>query len=284
MEDVFETLRSLQDILSEKIQLERKIQEIPKMLSTQEEVLDRTRRAFTDLNQNLLKAKTAEAELIKALGDAENRRENAEKNMDNITTQREYEILDKEIREAAEKEQQFRKDLQKEQQTIAGIDEDIKKRAGLIEQQERELQDRRKGVQAEESEKNAQMAKLTKKEDALKKNLDPEVFFKFERIIRNKAGKGIVAIRGGVCQGCHMILPVQFANNVRKGEEIVFCPYCSRILFYEEAGEGEEEFFDIGEEPGGLLDSEEEEDEDYDDDDDDDEDEGRITSSNFEEG
>ena len=31
-----------------------------------------------------------------------------------------------------------------------------------------------------------------------------------------------------------MILPAQFANTVREGENINFCPYCSRILFYED--------------------------------------------------
>jgi hypothetical protein len=81
--------------------------------------------------------------------------------------------------------------------------------------------------------------------------LDPDVLFKFERIIRSKLGLGIVAIKGGVCTGCHMILPAQFANLVRSGEEIVFCPYCSRILFYQEAEQGEQDFFD--EEDAGSL-------------------------------
>ncbi len=32
-----------------------------------------------------------------------------------------------------------------------------------------------------------------------------------------------------------MTLPVQFVNEVRKGEDFRFCPYCSRVLFWEEA-------------------------------------------------
>jgi len=50
-----------------------------------------------------------------------------------------------------------------------------------------------------------------------------------------------------------MILPVQFANEVRIGEEFVFCPYCSRILFYEESQEGEEDYFNT-EDTGALSD------------------------------
>ena len=67
-----------------------------------------------------------------------------------------------------------------------------------------------------------------------------------------------------------MILPGQFANEVRNGDKIVFCPYCSRILFYEEVTGEEEQYFQM--DAGSLADldddfgEEEEEDEDgYDD-------------------
>jgi hypothetical protein len=36
-----------------------------------------------------------------------------------------------------------------------------------------------------------------------------------------------------------MILPPQFVNTVRLGEHVEFCPYCSRILFYQEDEQGE---------------------------------------------
>ena len=115
-------------------------------------------------------------------------------------------------------------------------------------------------IEAEKAEKNAQIEALQKEEKELTDDLDKEVVFKFERILRNKMGIGIVAIKGNVCMGCHMILPAQFSNNVRLGEDFIFCPYCSRILFYEETTDGEEVFFDSGD-SGSLYDPDEEEDE-----------------------
>jgi predicted nucleic acid-binding Zn-ribbon protein len=223
-EDVFEKLRNLQDILSEKISLERDIQEIPKLLTTQEELLSRLKKTFIEKNLDYEKARIAEGEYRNMLAEAERSREQAEKNMDAISTQREYEALDKEIRDASEKEQQYRKELQREERLLADLDEQMKQSAALIEQQEQDLENRRAGIEAEVAEKKAQIEKLVTEENALIPGLDPEVLFKFERIIRNKMGRGIVAIKGGVCTGCHMILPAQFANSVRLGEEIVFCP------------------------------------------------------------
>jgi predicted nucleic acid-binding Zn-ribbon protein len=264
MEEVFEKLRNLQDVLSQKITLEQEIQEIPKILTTQEELLARLKKAFIDKNQEYEKVRSAEVEFRELLAEAEQTREKAEKHMDAISTQREYEALDKEIRDAAEKEQQYRKDMQREERFLADLDEQMKQNAALIDQQEQELAERRGGIASEIAEKERQVKTLEEQEQELNRDLDPEVVFKFERIIRNKMGRGIVAIRGGVCTGCHMILPTQFANEVRLGENIVFCPYCSRILFYEEIEEGEEEFFDA-EDAGSLsdlddMDEEEEED------------------------
>ena len=270
MVDVFDKLKTLQDILSEKIDLEQKIQEIPKLLTTQEELLLRLKKSYVEKNLEYEKTKRAESEYRNSLSESEAKREKAEKNMEAISTQREYEALDKEIEDAAGKEQEFRNKLQREVRLLAELEDDMKQNQALIEQQESELEKRRKDIEDEIMVKRSQINELSEREKILTPDLDPEVLFKFERIIRNKMGRGIVAIKGGVCLGCHMILPTQFANNVRKGEEIVFCPYCSRILFYEESGEEEEDIFDY-DDSGSLSDLDEIEDEDYDDDEDEEE-------------
>ena len=42
-----------------------------------------------------------------------------------------------------------------------------------------------------------------------------------------------------------MVLPAQFANEVRHGEKILFCPYCSRILFYEESLDADQPYYSL---------------------------------------
>jgi predicted nucleic acid-binding Zn-ribbon protein len=261
-ENDLEKLRTLQEIIYEKIGLEKSIQEIPKLLGTQEELLTRIKKTFIEKNQEYEKIKGEEGDFRNKLFEAESSREKAEKNMDFANTQREYEALDKEIRDAKEKEQQYRKDMQQRERLLVELDEEIKKHTALIENQEKELEDRRKKIEAEISDKQKQIEALQIKEKKLTENLDSEMVFKFERIIKNKKGIGIVAIKGNVCMGCHMILPVQFANEVHIGEEFVFCPYCSRILYFEESGEGEEDYFNT-EDTGSLSDLDDMEEEEY---------------------
>jgi len=268
MEEVFEKLRTLQDVLSDKIALELEIQDIPKLLLTQEELLARLKKSFIEKNIEYEAARERVNLLRGQLADAESSREKAEKNMDSISTQREYEALDKEIREASEKEQLYRKELIKEEKQFIELDEQQKRDTSLIQQQETELSEKRASVESEIADKKAEHDSLMDREKDITPGLDPDVLFKFERIIRSKLGLGIVAIKGGVCTGCHMILPAQFANLVRNGEDIVFCPYCSRILFYQEAEQGEQDFFDDGD-AGSLADLDDldgEDEEEYDED------------------
>jgi predicted nucleic acid-binding Zn-ribbon protein len=270
MEEVFVKLRTLQNILSDKIELEHKVEEIPKILVTQEELLARLKKTFIEKNLEHEKCRKAENEYRTLLQEAESNREKSEKHMDAVNTQREYEALDKEIRDAAEKEQQYRKELQREERLLTELDEQIKQSAALIEQQEKDLEERRRGIEAEVAEKTEKIRKLEDDEQNLIPGLDPEVLFKFERIIRNKMGRGIVAIKNGVCMGCHMVLPIQFANMVHQGEEIVFCPYCSRILFYEESAQDGENYFDI-EDSGSLSGLEDMDEDEYDEEEDEEE-------------
>ena len=244
VQDVIDRLKSLQEILSEKFRIENEIKDLPKALSTKTELVSRMKKSYIDKSAQYDETKARVRDLREQMEGAERDREKYESQMDVIKTQREYEALDKEIRDASEREQLFRKDLQKEEKILQEMSETLERDASLIKQQETELEEEQQKIKSETDAKQAQIAALVKEEKKLTPELDEELLFKFERIIRSKEGQGIVALRKGVCTGCQMILPSQFVNEVREGSGIRFCPYCSKIVFY------------IGDDEGGYSDTE----------------------------
>ena len=112
--DTFEKLKKLQDILVEKYKLEAKIEETPKRLSSQEELLARMKREFIEKNTEYEAVKNKVLKLKFDLEEAVKSRESGEKGMDNISTHREYEALEKQIIEATDRENEIIKELQKE--------------------------------------------------------------------------------------------------------------------------------------------------------------------------
>ena len=257
--EVFENLKNLQEILVQKYELEGKKNNAPKQLSNQEDLLAKTQKEFIELKQNYDATGEKVNQLKAQLEEAVKSREEGEKGVANSTTHREYEALEKQITEAKLLEEQVRKDLQIEEKELAELNERLKNSEELIHFQESELNDSRNSLDKEINSYNKKLDELKTKEDKVTKNINKiyskeenaelkaqEILFKFQRIIQRNS-EGIVAVRNGVCTGCHMILPANFANEVREGEDINFCPYCSRILFYEEVSEDQaEDFFDMG--------------------------------------
>lgn len=235
MNEVFEKLRTLQDILARKNELEAEIAEAPKFLKSKKELLERLKADFIEENGEHEEMRTKINSLKNELSETETKKEKSEQAMDDIKTQREYEALDKEIHEAEKKCVELRKDLQKLESSYRILEAKIKEDEALIKQSEKDIEDSEAGLEKELSGKKSEVDSLKAEEKKVSPDLSEETMFKFKRIIKSKHGLGIVPVRGGVCTGCHMILPSQFANEVRESKDIKYCPYCSRILFYEES-------------------------------------------------
>lgn len=250
---VFDNLEKLQVVLSEKYQIQAKIEDVPKQLGAQEELLARLKKEYIEKNSKYEEVKAKVDSIREELEEAVKLREEGEKGMDNISTHREYEALEKQISEAGEKESSLRKDLDKAEKNMAELDEAIKADESVIKAQEKDLNEARASLDKETGSLKKELASLEKKEAHIAENIDPEIKYKFERIIQRN-NEGIVNVKNGVCGGCHMILPAQFANEVRDEQEILFCPYCSRILRWQDTKDGEEENYYTMDSAGSLAD------------------------------
>ena len=233
--EIFDRLRELQDILARKNQLNNEILEAPQLLVKQEELLAQYKTNYIKKNTDDEAIRQTIGALKAELFETEQKREHAEKGMDAISTQREYDALDREIQEATKKEAELRKEILKNEANHKRLDEEIKNEEALIKQQELELDERKALIEKEIAEKENELASLAEGEQRIAPDLDSDTLFKFDRIIKNKQGVGIVPVQGNVCMGCHMILSAQFAIEVREGKNIMYCPYCSRILYYQES-------------------------------------------------
>ena len=75
---------------------------------------------------------------------------------------------------------------------------------------------------------------LLKNREKLVKKADPEVFRIYDRLLRNKKDRVVAPIENRCCSGCHILLTAQDENMVRRGERLIFCEHCSRILYWQE--------------------------------------------------
>ena len=256
MTEVFDSLKSLQGVLVEKYELEKLIDDAPKQLVYLKELVESLKKQYIEKNSEYEEVKAKVDGLTEELNKTVEEREKCERDMDNVTAHREYEALEKHITEASEREKLLRDELRGEQDKLTSLSNTLKDSEMFIDSQKAELDAMNSKMTETVNGYNDRLSELSKVEGEISETLDEsyqETIHKFHSIIRRNR-EGIVAVKNGVCMGCHMILPAQFANEVREGESIKFCPYCSRILFYEEVEDGEAEDYSDLDETGSLAD------------------------------
>ncbi|MCR5761557.1 MAG: DNA-binding protein [Sphaerochaetaceae bacterium] len=235
----YDTLIELQKVLAQMFEIEDKIKDIPRDLNDKEAVLQKTKLDYLDLS-NKCESLSAEVEdIYKRYIEAGQTKEAKEKQMELTTLSREYENLAQEIEQAKASEQNLLKVYNARKKYLEELQLKLQVSADIVASQTQEVEEETEKKDSLIAEQNQILEDIKGKKDELSKDLSKNLLFKFERIIRNKGGVGVVPIHGIICQGCHMELPQQFANDVRKDEDIHFCPYCSRILYYEPSEEDE---------------------------------------------
>ena len=174
-EEIFSKLKALQEVLVKKYEIEAKKAEAPKDLTAQEELLAVSQKEFI--------AKNAEYDAIKEkvhkikfdLEQAVKLKESGEQGMDNITTHREYEALEKQINEAKILEADLRKELQKEEKTKDNLKETLKLDEENIELQTSLLNAAKDSLDEKIREFDEQLKELQAQEDEITPGLSDEL-------------------------------------------------------------------------------------------------------------
>lgn len=236
LQHIHSLLLDLQDVLREKFTLENEIEALPVNLKALQEELAKANIKYLELTDKYNKAKEDVTSNSIKYDDAFAARANAEKKMDTITTQREYEALSKEIDEAKVRENGLLKARSASQAAVEELNNQLKAQEDVTDALQKQVDDESAKIDQTISEMQAQIREIDEKCAAIKaQGISDDLYEKFAKIVKNKKGIGIVPIHGLVCQGCHMILPQQFVNDVRSDNSTEYCPYCSRILYYEES-------------------------------------------------
>jgi predicted nucleic acid-binding Zn-ribbon protein len=154
----------------------------------------------------------------------------SEANLKGITTQKEYQAVNKEIASA--------------KKLILEIEEQILSKIGLIDVlkaefsvMEADLATLEKNIGIQKTEIKARIANEetsvaadAKNRSERIKSLPPGIFNRYEKLRAGRKGIAVAEARAGGCMGCNMQLPPQMYNSLHKGEELITCPHCQRIL------------------------------------------------------
>ncbi len=147
-----------------------------------------------------------------------------------VKTNVEYQAMLREIAGMEKKAQQSEdaalEALEEEEaaeQNIEKLERGVAAKRKITEAERKKIE--KMGLDADE-----QIVRLSAKRVALADGLKAQVRSKYERLRTIKGETAIVSVIDGSCSGCHYKLPPQMVNEVRRGERLMLCEGCGRIL------------------------------------------------------
>jgi predicted nucleic acid-binding Zn-ribbon protein len=78
------------------------------------------------------------------------------------------------------------------------------------------------------------LKKLEKERVRCCKATDQALLKKYDLLRDHKAGVAVTSVINGVCQACRMAIPPQKFNELIRGDKLMNCPTCARIIYWGE--------------------------------------------------
>ena len=231
VEEKLSNLYQLQTMLSEIDKIKILRGELPLEVQDLEDEIEglRTRIEHTNMELDELYAKNND--LHRKIDEASMKLRDYQAHLDNVSNNREYDTLCKEI--------EFQNlEIELCQKRIRETNNDMRRKEDALRQSEQLLDERCQDLDLKKNELDeivaetkAEEEKLREKSKALEVTIEPRLLMAFKRIRKNsRNGLGIVYVQRDACGGCFAKIPPQRQLDVRMRKKVIVCEYCGRIL------------------------------------------------------
>jgi predicted nucleic acid-binding Zn-ribbon protein len=166
------------------------------------------------------------------IDDLEGRIEKSNAKLTSIKSNKEYQAALKEI-----------DDLKREKATledqVIGIMEQIEALEVNCESRENDMTKAKKSAEKEKEEIHRELQALDLDLESLQaarnrfcKAIDRDLLSQYDFLRERKGGYAVSSVLQGVCQTCHMNIPPQKFNELIRGDALMTCPNCHRIMYW----------------------------------------------------
>jgi hypothetical protein len=162
----------------------------------------------------------------------------SESHQKEIKTQKEYQAVSREIATAkklsAELEEQVLQKISQVEELIGAIS-GIEETLSALEQN---IAVQKGGVQEKIDRLEGSINRDTAARETISKGLPATMMRRYGILREQRRGIAVVEARDGSCLGCNMQLPPQLYNTLFRGEELITCPHCQRMLVLRQEDQG----------------------------------------------
>jgi predicted nucleic acid-binding Zn-ribbon protein len=213
------------EVTREVSSLPKHIAEIEKKLESHERKLEADRAALT-ANQKDRKRLEGEIQVQQQkISKLRDQMLEAKTNEQYRAFQHEIEFCENEIRRAEDRILELMGESEPLERNVKGAEGALKQEKAQVEGEKQQARERTAGDQQE-------LDQLQAERKSIATQISPPVLSAYERVRKLRRGIAIAEAVDGRCSQCHMSLRLQFFQDLKRGEQVMHCESCSRIMYY----------------------------------------------------
>lgn len=237
MSPELEKLIQLQDIDVRVFDLTDRLEAIPAERQQIEDEFRQQTADFHSLEESRDDARAERRRIELDLAQYEEQHEKFKADLMRVRNQKEYGTILREIDATKKSIGALETETLQLMEKIEGLDKQL---ADLAPEQTRrrgEVDASLSELDAEVARINAELSELRATRQSLTVDISPNMLRVYDRIAQKRKGRAMSEARGeiggtGKCSACNMSLRPQVFSDIRRGDELIVCDNCNRILFY----------------------------------------------------
>jgi predicted nucleic acid-binding Zn-ribbon protein len=210
----------------------RRIAEIPAVQAALATRLEQTTAAVETVKHRLAESQAERKKIEAEVATIQTRLSKYKGQLTELKTNKEYQTMQHEIATAEQAIRSLEDRVLERMEEAENLTRDLKAA-------EAELKTQQSAITAERKALDAEAATLQKTADetaaarvTAAQELSPTALRLFEHVSKQRKGLAVAEARDGGCTVCHVRMRPQMFNEVRRGETLVQCESCLRILYF----------------------------------------------------
>lgn len=150
-----------------------------------------------------------------------------------LKTNKEYQTMQHEIEGQKADNSRIEDGILTLMEEAENLNRDLAKEKTLFGDAEKHLNEDKKEIEAEIASLGGSISALEAQRNEITALVDKKVLAHYEKVLANRDGVALSAVKSHSCQGCFMNLPPQVINEIKMKDKMVTCESCARILYIE---------------------------------------------------
>lgn len=192
--------------------------------------LDTAREELAALETRVAQVEQDKGELETSLAAEQENIHRSESHMKEIKTNKEFQAIGREISAARKQTTELEEQILQKIAQIEELTGDIATRSANLAEMEQNVEQRRQekltAIAAIQQDVDADITRR----DVITKTLPASLLKRYNSLRDQRRGQAVAIARDGYCLGCNMNLPPQLYNSLFRGDELISCPHCQRVL------------------------------------------------------